>query len=260
MTDSLFDPNSNKEPDFDENKNYLDELVGEGKKFKDYAALAKGKAHSDHHIEILERRFDDLRGEYEKVLNESKTQAKLQELIDNLETRGKQRDDTNDDTHNVSDDHRPDFDPQEIDKLISTKLQEAEARKRESENLRKAEDRLKEQFGPRFWASVDEKANNLGLTRDDVITMAKKSPEAMFNTLGLNQRVTHDDITPPRSNTRDPNFNMGAKKRTWSYYQELKKSDPDTYWNPKTAVQMDRDAIALGEAFKDGDYYRFGSE
>lgn len=261
MTDSLFDPNGNNEPQFDDSKDYHSELVGEGKKFKDDAALAKGKAHSDHHIEILERRLDDLRTDYEKVLNESKTQAKLQELIDNMETRGKQRDDTNDNTKDVSDEHRPDFDPQEIEKMISTKLQEAEVRKRESDNIRKAEDRLKEQFGPRFWSSVDEKANNLGLTREDVISMAKKSPEAMFNTLGLNQQKnTNDDVTLPRSNTRDPNFNMGSKKRTWAYYQELKKSNPKVYYDPKTAVQMDRDAITLGEAFKDGDYFRFGSE
>lgn len=259
MTDSLFDPNSNNEPQFDENKNYLTELVGEGKKFKDPEALAKGKAHSDHHIEILERRFDDLRSEYEKVLNESKTQTKLQELIDQMEARGQRRDDTNDDTPHVSENQSA-FDPQEIEKLITTKLQEADIRKREADNLRKAEDRLKEQFGPRFWTSVDEKANNLGLTRDDVIAMAKKSPEAMLNTLGLNQKIAHDDITPPRSNTRDPQFNMGAKKRTWSYYQELKKSDPKTYYDPRTAVQMDKDAITLGEAFKDGDYYRFGQD
>lgn len=35
MTESLFDQNDNQEPSFDQTKNYLEELVGDGKKLKD---------------------------------------------------------------------------------------------------------------------------------------------------------------------------------------------------------------------------------
>jgi hypothetical protein len=38
-------------------------------------------------------------------------------------------------------------------------------------------------------------------------------------------------------------------KRTWAYYQELKKTNPKLYLDPKISVQMDKDAIALGDAF-----------
>jgi hypothetical protein len=38
-------------------------------------------------------------------------------------------------------------------------------------------------------------------------------------------------------------------QRTWAYYQELKKTNPKLYLDPKIAAQMDKDAIALGDAF-----------
>ena len=44
------------------------------------------------------------------------------------------------------------------------------------------------------------------------------------------------------------------KKRTWTYYQEIRHKDPHKYLMPKIQVQMMKDAAALGEAFKDGDY------
>ena len=44
------------------------------------------------------------------------------------------------------------------------------------------------------------------------------------------------------------------KRRTWSYYQDLKTKNPTEYWRTKTQVQMHKDALALGEAFADGDF------
>jgi hypothetical protein len=39
------------------------------------------------------------------------------------------------------------------------------------------------------------------------------------------------------------------KERTWSYYQEIKKTDKDKYLSPKIQRQMENDAIDLGDAF-----------
>lgn len=44
------------------------------------------------------------------------------------------------------------------------------------------------------------------------------------------------------------------KQRTWSYYQKMKKEDPDRYWKGKTQEQMVIDASALGEGFQDGGF------
>jgi hypothetical protein len=44
------------------------------------------------------------------------------------------------------------------------------------------------------------------------------------------------------------------QKRTWSYYQEIKKADLNKYLSPKVQQQMHRDASDLGSAFQDGDF------
>jgi hypothetical protein len=41
------------------------------------------------------------------------------------------------------------------------------------------------------------------------------------------------------------------KARTYSYYQELRKTNPIAYLDRKTALQMEKDSQALGDAFFD---------
>jgi hypothetical protein len=73
-----------------------------------------------------------------------------------------------------------------------------------------------------------------------------------------------DDITTYQDN---PNSSLqtkinklseeaaAQKTRTWSHYQKILKENPDKYWKPKTQAQMFKDASALGDSFKDGDFY-----
>ncbi len=43
-------------------------------------------------------------------------------------------------------------------------------------------------------------------------------------------------------------------QRTWSYYENLRKTDKRKYIDPKTHAQMLKDATELGDAFRDGDF------
>lgn len=44
------------------------------------------------------------------------------------------------------------------------------------------------------------------------------------------------------------------QQRTWSYYEKLRKDNPDKFWTGKIQDQMVRDASALGENFQDGGF------
>ena len=48
------------------NDSFVTQLVGEGKKFKDYEALAKGKLEADRHIGEITKTLDELRAELAK--------------------------------------------------------------------------------------------------------------------------------------------------------------------------------------------------
>lgn len=44
---------------------------------------------------------------------------------------------------------------------------------------------------------------------------------------------------------------LAREKRTWSYYEEMRKRDPKTYWQERTQRQLYKDLDELQEKFLD---------
>lgn len=237
---------------FDDTKNYYEELVGEGKKFKDNEALAKGKAYSDKMIEVMKPRFDELRTDYLKLKEELSARASMQELIDQI---NQQKKTPVDDTHN-NQLKTPDLDPKKIEDIVSSKILEAENSRKEEANFKSVMGKLQEKFGSNYQNYLKQQSEQLGLDQSTVNELARKSPNAFIRTFGLDAQQTEQFQSPPRSSGRADSFvPQGTEKRTWSYYQNLKKTNPSLYHDPKITNQMARDYELLGEAFKDGDFY-----
>lgn len=260
MNDTLLDTNSSNDQQIDHSKNYLQELVGEGKKFSSPEELARGKAESDLYIKHLERGRDELREDYLKLREESVARQKLEELIGQLESKT-QRQDSSDNTQQSDEKNiQPKYDPKEIESLVSSKIQEHELTRKQEQNFNSVKAKLQERFGTNYQASLKTQIDQLGLTEDFVNDLARKHPSVLFKTLGIDAPVAREDFqTPPRS-AQSNNFTPQNSKRTWSYYQNMKKNDPKVYWDKSTQVQMMHDSVDLGEEFKDGDYARFGRE
>lgn len=249
---SLFDQNDDVTQQLDQNKNYLEELVGEGKKFKTNEDLARGKAEADLYIQTVNRRADELRQDYLKLRDEANAQAKLQELIDRLENSNNRQ------PPQLPEDNlerQPTFDPNKLDSLIEEKILKTEAARKATTNYNQVQTKLKEQFGNNYQSILQEQMNKLDLTIEDINSLARKSPTAFFNTLGLNQSQQESLLTPPRSSQSTGFKPQSKEKRTWSYYENLRKANPKLYYDPKIANQMHDDAIALGQEFQDGDFH-----
>ena len=73
--------NNNQDPIIDESKDYLSELVGEDKKFKTPAELAKGKWHADQTIELMKKRMDDLRADFDRERQQNLTREQLESAL-----------------------------------------------------------------------------------------------------------------------------------------------------------------------------------
>ncbi len=253
MTENLLDADDNSAPLIDPNKNYLEELVGEGKKFKTPEELALGKARSDLYIRDLERQKDELRADYERLHDEYKTGPKLQEILDQL-TEQRLASSESPQANEVIE-NQPAYDPKQIESLVSSKISEYEMTKKQQENFNVVKGKLQERYGDSYHNVLKEQINRLGLTDEDVNTLAKKSPDAFFRLVGLDQPVSKDNFqAPPRSNQRSDNFSPTSSKRTWAYYQKMRTESPKVYNDPKTQVQMHKDYIELGTAFEDGDF------
>lgn len=253
MTENLLDQKTPEEPEeLDPNKKYYDELVGPNAKFKDNEALARGKAYSDSYIKILERRMDEMRADYLEQREQNMAKAKLQDLIDQYK---QQQTSSNENTPSERSQEKPEFDMDKLDSLISDKLRLAEENKKATDNFNQVKNKLKEKFGNRYQDVLQTQLESLGLSVEEANSWARKSPEAFYRMVGIEEKTTQRN-TPnlPNSNVRSDSFKpQGEQVRRMSYYKELKKANPKLYYDREINIQMQKDAIAQGESFFDVD-------
>jgi hypothetical protein len=251
MTDSLFEGADNA---LDPNKDYLAELVGDGKKFKTPQDLAKGKYEADNYVSLLTKKLDQLRDDYTKLDTDYKARAKLEELMDkHFNSQQQSSSETN---LTANDRDKPGIDPKQIEELVDTRIKQTKQFEREQANLSKVKDKLVERFGSNYQTILNERIESLELSAEDVNALAKKSPTALFKALELEAPTQDSFQAPPRSQKRSDTFSpKGGPKRTWSYYQDLKKANPQLYNDPKITIQMEKDYLALGDSFEDGDFH-----
>lgn len=252
MNETLLDQ---KVDTIDPNKDYLAELVGEGRKFKTEKDLARGKYESDLYVNTLTRQLDELRTDYLKLRDDYTARAKLEELIGQLEAKQTQQLSNSEQPKANEVKDKPGIDPNEMKSLISSSIQEYETTKKQNENFNLVKEKLKEQFGDNYPSVLKQQIENLGLTEEDVNALARKSPNAFFRTIGVDKPENKELFQNPLSSSlKSETFRpKGAQKRTRSYYLEMKKNNPKAYLDSKTNVQMHNDAMELGEAFFDVD-------
>lgn len=248
MTDNLLPEDSEIDP----NTNYLEALVGEGKKFKSPEDLARGKYEADLYVNTLTKRMDEMREDYAQLRQDYNSRAKLEEVLDQQKTQQH----ASSEQPNAKDvDRRPEIKPEDIATMISSEIMKQETSKREAENYRTVQAKLKERFGSNKEA-LKQHLDELDLSEEFVKELAKKSPKVVLRTLGLDQPAPKEDFSAmPRSSLRRDSFAPKTQKRTWSYYQDLKKSNPDLYHSKEITNQLHDDYIALGKDFEDGDFY-----
>jgi hypothetical protein len=244
--DSLVDVQEDL-PIIDENKNYFEELVGEGRKYRDQEALAKSRIHADRHIAIVEKQNE----EYRKMALEFKEQAdagaKLQDLSNRIEEQLKQLA-SRETTPNSNEDNKPSVNLDDIESLVSNKIQQHTQNQKETENYNQVKSKLEEKYGENYKTVLKQKSKSLNMTDDEVNALARKNPNLFLKTFDLLEQQSVNFQSPPQSSGFNP---KPAQKRTWSYYMEMKKKDPKAWLDRKIAIQMEKDSQALGSEFFD---------
>lgn len=252
MADSLF----NQTDQFDDNKDFLAELTGPGGKYDKtrykselemYQAIAKGKALADRTVDFKNKEFDELREEFLKVRAENIAKDKWEEL---LKTKGQQQ--TNQEPDHTNTGHTPSIKPEDLQPLLKKELAEMRAQEKEAENMQKVESRLRERFGENARNILRDKMNALNISDEDVKFLAKKSPDAVFNALGLNDKQETYQA-PPRGNLRSDNFTNQGELRDYVFYDKMRREDPKKYFSEKMSVQrmkdMDTDPVKWWDRF-----------
>jgi len=249
MADSLLDQDI--VPQLDSNKAYLEQLVGEGKKFKTAEDLARGKAESDSFIEIMKARMDELRADHLRLREDHQASAQLKDLIDNLQ-KSKDGDTTRDTNRdNVI---TPAIKPEDIETLVSQQLNKHQLAQKQEQNFKTVQAKLKEKLGEDYSPAYKQRIDDLGLTKEFADDLAKNHPTVFFKTFGLDDTRRQDSFqAPPRSNQRQDSFAPKVERRTYAWYQQQNKMDPRAYLDPKISLQMHDDLQEMGPELFWGD-------
>lgn len=240
MADSLYDDNQPSPED-------RDAIIAKWKD-KPVDELLSAKAESDLYIKTLIARQEDLKKDYLQLREQHQASEDLKTMIDQL--RQSQKDPNATATPQADTQVQHAISPEDIDTLVSQKLNAHQLQLKQQENFNVVQARLKETLGPDYQSSYKQRLDTLGLTKEFADDLAKNHPSVFLKTFdleGTSQRTP--DMAPPRSQQRQASFKPSTPKRDWNYYQELKKSNPRLYLDPKIAIQMHDDAIALGDAF-----------
>lgn len=258
MTLNLFDEptdaQNNNASSNSNTTNPLEDLVGEGKKFKTPEDLARGKVEADQFIERL-------KGELAGLRSELNTRQTLEQLMDKMAAgNGSNTDNSNQMANNQTPpngDGTKSFTEDDVMRIVESKLSEAEKIRVQNNNLSLVRSVLAERYGNDFVSKLKESAETLGVDENFLQDMAKDQPKAFLKLIdtgaagNTSQSSNNSLFTPP---TGQMNSGQGFKPsagRTKGYYDQLKAKSPSEYWSPAIQNQMHKDALSLGEKFFD---------
>ncbi len=228
----------------------LETLVGEGKKYKTVEDLANAYIHADSFIKSTVRELQEVKEELNVRLDTEDVLKRARQNQSNVEPNPSPETKVKETTTPLSN--------EDLAARIREITQAERLRETAAQNVTTVATRLIEQFGDENKANefVRNKAAELGVGVEFLQDVAARSPKAFFSSIGLeNPSPKTPPTTPSRGDVNTEAFrNNGTqvKAGTYAYYENLRKTDPKTYFARDTQLRMHKDAMdaeARGESF-----------
>lgn len=210
----------------DPDKDYYAELVGPGKKYADQKAFGRSRVEADIHIARIEDEQKRLRAElanrieYEDFLNQLKSIPLTGSAITPPSEPPKDL---------------TGFKQEDIERLLDMKLQQREQERTAEQNLNIVDRKLTEVYGQQYAQHLKRQAAELGVSESFIRNVASANPKALYRLLGIEEKTNKDNaFQPPLKN--EFSFASGlpsGDKRGDSYYEEIRKKDPNKFFSAK---------------------------
>lgn len=232
---------NNTTPDPGENTNYMEELVGEGKKYASVDDALKALHHAQQHIPRVE-------AEAQGVRDELKSRLALEDLVDKLQKAQAEAGVSNPgeppQNEQPNEQATPPVPPatgltkEELEALVQRTLVQDKEQSSFNTNVDTVASELQAKWGPGYRSMMAEKAQELGMSQEDLLALAGKSPKAFYNTVGVSTAPAQatNPHAPPTSQGRPASPNSNA--RTWDYYTNLRRENPSLYWSKETQNEI----------------------
>jgi len=227
-------------------ESYVQKLVeAKGENWKDPEVLAKGKLEADGYIKTLEDQLAQMR-------EDMKNQDYQAQILEQLQNKATESTAVNNEVPNNNGDistqnTTASVDEETLKSLVEQTLSQREKDNTVQQNLSQVDKELESSFGTEAAATVQKKAQELGMSMDRLRDIAAESPSAFFTLIGQPQKTFSPMV---QGSVRTEGVNMQAStERDWSYYQKLRRENRNLYYSPKVQQQMFQDKARLGEKF-----------
>lgn len=229
---TIFDETPTDSVTIEEGKDYVAELVGDDKKFKDVQGLARGKLEADNYIKELTSRMDELRKELDSRTSLDVFLQEMKGMKEKAQPQPGQPEVVTPDDQKVTQ-----LDDSTLEEKLNQILERRMAQEKSETNLDHVQRVLKDQLGDQAKQVINNKARDLGMSVKDLEGLATRSPSAFFTLLGVSQeRQSTPGVPPARSSVNLGQAPSGVKNK--AYFDNLKRTNPQAYWNPQTTVEM----------------------
>ena len=227
-------------------ESFIDHLVGDGKKFRDIEALAKGKLEADKHISEITKTLDELRAELSK---QDYAKSLLEQMSKGSETGAEQPTPVTTSSSNTENTTQSasDFEAL-VEKVITAK----EKRKTVSQNISVVGEEMQKQFGDKTADYLKAKSLELNMSLDRLKEIAAESPTAFFQLIGvkkMGEKASTSAGVTTQSTIRSENFNSFSQDRNFDFYQKMRKENRSMYYSSKVQNTMLQDRERLGDRF-----------
>ena len=98
---------------------------------------------------------------------------------------------------------------------------------------------MKQKFGHDYARKLQEKAEELGMSMQELDSYAKRNPKAFYRLVELDKSVDRSSTTPPASQINSEVFSVrGQSYSKFSDFEKLRRENPNAYWSPKVQNQL----------------------
>lgn len=254
MAEDLFSPLKQGEVRTEDNNgtvDYVKELVGEGKKFRDVQSLAQGKVEADRFIERLKAETEEMRRELNSRLSveDFVKQMKQEKLQTGSPSNQTQTPPVGIEQPQI----KPGMSPEEIASLVEKQITQKDEEKQRRENVMFARNELLKQWGQTFPEKLKLEAGRLGVSEEFLSQTAEKAPMAFLKLLGVQPEGPSKASTyqaPPKNEMHTVIGNVeGSNELKWADYEKLRKENPKRYWSRQVQSEIHKLAAQRGASF-----------
>tara|TARA_X000001382_G_scaffold129998_1_gene123494 strand:+ start:6104 stop:6919 length:816 start_codon:yes stop_codon:yes gene_type:complete len=234
--------------------NYIDQLVGEGKKYSSIEELAKAKYHADQHISRIEEENKGMREISSELsfenrkLKEDMTmlESKVNSIFDKVDQQTIQKQNTEtskeESTQKPVEENTPleeenkSTTENNLEEIVMELLQKNQQQTQTQVNLKESNDFAVAKFGSEEAAlkAVETKAKSLNMSMTDIQELAGKSPDAFKSLLGEVAKNKTDQTTFNQSSQNFSSVPLASEEdpEHIAYYNKMRRTDRNRFYSP----------------------------